>query len=107
MYNKARKLLKKSKKDVKRFKQHLKAGICPTCKENLQLRVEDKSFTTKILFWLYENKYKSYTVKCPNNHKLIHPVYGDRSSLACFEYDNCLNNDIRNQHNISYNDDLY
>lgn len=102
--------IKKFKRSVKDYKQHMRAGICPTCKEGLQLKSEERVYyTTMNWFWIYKqvipHTHTMHTVVCPNKHDLIHPVHGKRESLGCTEFKNCVNKEIRDMYSSKYDND--
>lgn len=83
IYKKAKNVIWKHKKLVKHFTTCLEAGICPTCGVDLQLKIE-KGQEDKII--------------CPNNHKIIHPLYKDSNCPKCALYGHCINPEIRQRH---------
>jgi len=105
--NKADKIIKKHKKELKHYKNSIYAGVCPTCQEKLQLKtIQRERIVTK--YNIFRKDTQSTVIKndviviCPNNHQIIHPKYGEQSNPGCTEYGNTLNKEIRNYHNSHY-----
>ena len=110
--NKADKIIKNHKKELKHFKNSIYAGVCPICEEKLQLKISQRErIKIKSNFFFGDKQIKTIvndvTVICPNNHQIIHPKYGEMCNPGAIEYGNTLNDEIRNYHNKHYgrNDD--
>ena len=105
--NKADKIIKKHKKELKHFKNSIYAGVCPICEEKLQLKTSQRTSLKTQYNCFFGSKQIETTVNdviviCPNNHQIIHPKYGEMCNPGAIEYGNTLNDEIRKYHNEHY-----